>query len=424
MRREYMFLPVPSGARDGIMSGNRGFCGFRRGAACFLLSASLLSGAFPGVLSALPAYASSPEFARTSEEWAALRDNRMEYWEIEGLIQEYNPTVQQNQYDYRKFVKDYGDRREDISDEYRRLANELRDDIVYPDSDDPGYAMGMMAALTAEMQANQLDQQADNNLEDAESIRLSYEMAEKALVQTARSNFISWHSAVTAIDQAEVAKQLAELDWQKESAQAAAGAGTQIKVLTADQAVKEADKDLIEARTKAETIRQKLQIMLGWKADSVPEIGDAPQLDLSVIDAMNPEADLPKALEANYTLRINKIKLQNALNETDYNTLVSTIADNEARIAASLATSYRNVQNQKNLYLAEQANLVLVQQTAAQSEQGFAVGTVSRIDRDTALLGLKQAELSLRQSEFSLLQSIDAYEWAVKGLASASASGG
>ena len=195
-------------------------------------------------------------------------------------------------------------------------------------------------------------------------------------------------------------------------------------MLTADQAVKEADKDLIEARTKAETIRQKLQIMLGWKADSVPEIGDAPQLDLSVIDAMNPEADLPKALEANYTLRINKIKLQNALNETDYNTLVSTIADNEARIAASLATSYRNVQNQKNLYLAEQANLVLVQQTAAQSEQGFAVGTVSRIDRDTALLGLKQAELSLRQSEFSLLQSIDAYEWAVKGLASASASGG
>ena len=40
------------------------------------------------------ALAASPEFARTTEAWAKLRDNVLEYDELEDLIYEYNPTVQ------------------------------------------------------------------------------------------------------------------------------------------------------------------------------------------------------------------------------------------------------------------------------------------------------------------------------------------
>ena len=47
-----------------------------------------------------PAFAASPEFARSEEEWARLRDNTMEYAEIEDLIHEYNVTVQNNEHDY------------------------------------------------------------------------------------------------------------------------------------------------------------------------------------------------------------------------------------------------------------------------------------------------------------------------------------
>lgn len=46
------------------------------------------------------AWAGSPEFARSAEEWAKLRDNVMEYDELAGLIHEYNVTVQNNQRDY------------------------------------------------------------------------------------------------------------------------------------------------------------------------------------------------------------------------------------------------------------------------------------------------------------------------------------
>ena len=43
------------------------------------------------------AWAGSPEFARSAEEWAKLRDNVMEYDELAGLIHEYNVTVQNKQ---------------------------------------------------------------------------------------------------------------------------------------------------------------------------------------------------------------------------------------------------------------------------------------------------------------------------------------
>ncbi|MBQ7535902.1 MAG: TolC family protein [Stomatobaculum sp.] len=372
------------------------------------------------LVSALPAYASSPEFARSAEEWAALQDNKMEYWEIEGLIQEYNPTVQQNQYSYVKFRRDYGDTKDDVSSEYRRLADELRRDIEYPSDDDPSYASLQMAALTAEMTANQLDTQADNNLEDSEIRRLTYEMAEKTLAQTAQNNFIGLYSAWTSIRQSELKQRLAELDLAAAQAQAAVGTGTQIQVLNAQQALQDAGAAVITARSTAESTKQKLQIMLGWKADSQPEIGEVPALDLSRIDSMNPSADLAAALENNYTLRINKKKLQNSTGETDVKTLQSTIADNEARIAASLQTAYLNVTSAKNTYLYQQSNAALTAQTAAQTAQRYSLGTASRLDYETSQAGAEQAELAFRQSEYALLQAMNNYDWAVKGLAAAS----
>ena len=82
-----------------------------------ITAAAVLSAAFSA-----PAFASSPEFARSAEEWAQLRDNKIEYGELEGLIEEYNATVQNNQYSYRKFRDDYGDTNDEVSNEYLKLA--------------------------------------------------------------------------------------------------------------------------------------------------------------------------------------------------------------------------------------------------------------------------------------------------------------
>ena len=55
-----------------------------------------------------------PVFSRSQEEWAKLRDNRLEYGEIEGLLEEYNGTILQNKIDYRSFQKEYGKTNEEV----------------------------------------------------------------------------------------------------------------------------------------------------------------------------------------------------------------------------------------------------------------------------------------------------------------------
>lgn len=370
----------------------------------------------------LPVFASSPSFARSAEEWAQLQDNRIEYGELAGLIEEYNPAVQQNQYDLNQFRKDYGDTKDSASLEYMRLANELRDDIVYPDSGDPGYASMMTAALTAEVQANNLEKLADDNLEDAEIKRLSYEMAKMALVQTAQNNMIGWKINSLAVRNAEIAKELAATGLSVFEAQAGVGMATQVDVLTARQSLQNAEKGLISAQNALSTSKQKLQIMLGWKADADPEMGEIPVADLARIDAMDPAADLERAKENNYTLRINKKKLENANGETDIKTLNSTIADNEARIAVSLRNAYQSVTSARDAYNYAKLSADLKIQSAEQTAQMYGLGTASAVTNTQAQLGREQAELSLLQAELQLFQAMEAYDWAVNGLAAASAS--
>lgn len=55
------------------------------------------------ICSPLQAWAASPPFAYTEEEWAAIRDNKLEFEEIDKRIHEYNTTVRQNEISYKDY---------------------------------------------------------------------------------------------------------------------------------------------------------------------------------------------------------------------------------------------------------------------------------------------------------------------------------
>jgi len=380
----------------------------------FILAGVLAAG------SAVPAFASSPEFARTAEEWAALRDNKMEYGELEGLIQEYNPTVQQDQYDYRQFKEDYGDTKEDVSQSYRDLANELLNDIDYPSIDDADYASRMTAALSAETQAKNLQSTADKNLEDAGTKKLNYEMVEKTLVQTAQNNMISYHTGLLDIQKSTRSKDLTAILLSAAQAKKNAGTGTDVDVLTAQQNDLTAQQTLLKAQSDLDQTKRKLQIMLGWAADGAPGIGSIPEPDAGRIDRMDPASDRAKALENNYTLRVNKRKLANSNSQSQKDTLTSTIADNEAKIAASLVNDYQNAVNARNSFTALETAAQLKNITLSQTAQKYAVGAASRMELDQAQIESDLAGLSLQQAKLSLFESMEAYDWDVSGLANAS----
>ena len=104
-----------------------------------------------------------------------------------------------------------------------------------------------------------------------------------------------------------------------------------------------AERNIESARTNAENVRQKLLVMLGWQYDARPEIRNIPAADMHRIEGMNPQADKDRALENNFSLKINQKKLANAQTANTIDSLEKTIKDNEQKIGSSLVTNYQNV---------------------------------------------------------------------------------
>lgn len=382
---------------------------------CGIGLAGLLAAAAP-----VTALAASPEFARSAEEWARLQDNIMEYDELEDLIQEYNITVQTNQLDLNEFKKEYGDTKDDVSQKYRDMAAEIYASVDYPDSDDPMYGYMVSSVLMAEIQAKNLEKQADDNLEDSEIIYTNYQQAEKTLVTVAQNNMISYQKGLLELRQLEIARNQAQTALDSAQVKLEIGSATQVDVLNAQEALQTAQRNVETKKADNETLRQKLQVLLGWKYSDTPEIREIPAADVSRIDGMDPLADKTEALEHNYTLKVNKKKLANAGSSNTIESLNKTIADNEQKIGSSLVTSYQNVLAAKLAYDQAVAESELESRNLKTMELQYQQGLVSPNQYENQKLVVENGQLAVKIADMNLFQTMETYDWAVAGLASAS----
>ena len=378
----------------------------RAGAACLGLALGLLS---PGA-----AWAASPEFARTEEEWAKLEDNTIEYGELEDLVHEYNATVQNNYYTYIKFREDYGDTNADVSRAYQDLAQDFYDDITGGDD-----ASSMMSDLNLQIQADNMMEQADETLEDSRIYLLTYEQAEKSLAVSAQTYMISYHKNLASREQKEAEVQAAQTAYDLAQVQYTAGTATQMDVLTAKEALQTAQNELTQLDTDIQSSRENLQVLLGWSYDANPEIGDLPEVDISRIDAMDPAADLEQAKENNYTLQINKRQLENARDQTTKDSLTSTIANNEKQIGASLSSAYKDVLASELAYEQAQAELSLQEKNTQIAQAQLAAGMITQKEYQDQENTLTNSQLAVQTAAMALLEDMETYDWSVRGLAAA-----
>ena len=370
------------------------------------LAAALAAGAPATVLAA------SPEFARTAEEWAALRDNTLEYEEIPDLIHEYNSTVQNNMVSY----DDYrGKDANEIADDYREAAQTLYDSIEWPSEDDSGYAMLYSAAETAQAQARQMEKMADDNVSDGMIIKWQYDQVEASLSSTAQNLMNQYYQLQENLKTAQSGKELAEASLQAVQTQASLGMATNNDVLTAQEAVKTAEAGIISIQSSIQSVKQNLQVLTGWAYNSQPEIAPMPQVDVTRIDSMNPETDLEKALETNYTLMIDKRTLENTDDAANQQIARQTIANDEQKIASGLTDLYNQVLQARDSYNQAQSALALEEQNMAATQTRYDLGMVSRLEYLQAQNTYVQSQADFHIQELSLQAAMDAYDWALKG---------
>lgn len=377
-----------------------------RGFLTLSLAAALAGAAPAGVLAA------SPEFARTPEEWERLRDNTLEYEEIPDLIREYNSTVQNNMISYGDYR---GKDANEIAEDYREAAQTLYDSVVWPSEDDTGYAMLYSAAETAQAQARQLEKMADENVSDGMIIKWQYDQVEASLSSTAQNLMSQYYQLLENRKTAEAGKELAEASLRSVETQASLGMATENDVLTAREAVKTAEAGVISAESNIQSVKQNLQVMTGWAYNSEPEIAQMPPVDVTRIDAMNPETDLEKALENNYTLLIAKRTLENTSDAANQQIQRQTIANTEQQIASGLTDLYSQVLQARNTYDQARSALELEEKNMAAAETKYGLGMISRLEYLQARNAYVESQANFRIQELALQSAMDAYDWALRG---------
>ena len=374
---------------------------------CTLIAAVLFAA------SAVSVYAATPEFGKTQEQWDRLRDNTLEYDEIDDLIHEYNPTVKNNAADLKEFKKNYGTTNDELRQAYDDLAAQFREASA-PDDSNPASALN---EVSNDAMAKSAEQQADSNLEDYETQRLTYEMSEKALAQGARSNMIAVYTDKLSAENAKLNVELLESQLQIKKAQAATGTGTQVDVLKATEELLNAKKTSIQADAAVDTAKKKLQIACGWKYADDPVIGSLPEPDFARIGTMNPDTDLQTALDNNYTLKINKRKLSNARYSNAKQTMETTIADNEQSVGMALKTAYLTAVAAKDAYDYAVAADKIQQQTLAQTEKSFEAGNASEFELKSQKTTSKMTKIAVEKAKYAVLEALMNYDYAVAGLA-------
>lgn len=373
------------------------------------ISAVCLAAVFAAAGPASAVWAASPEFARTEEEWARLRDNVMEYDELAGLIHEYNVTVQKNRIDIIDKKNDDLITRDQFAQDYRDAASDYRSSITGDDA---------MSDASNEVKAAQADQAADNMVEDLTVYQLTYDQTEAGLVDSAQASMISYFQQQNDLESAKDNLTLLEAQYQSVLTKKGVGMATEVDVLSAQEAIENAKVSIEKLTASIEKTRQSLCIMLGWSYNASPEIREIPPVDLEKIGAMNPEADKAKALENNYALKINKRKLQNATAELTKQSLTRTIADNEQQIGSDLIKKYQEVLHAKAAYDQAVADYQLESKNMDSAERKYQVRMLSSLQYLQQQNAYNTKNIAVKNAELTLYQAIQTYENAVNGLAS------
>lgn len=353
------------------------------------------------------ALAASPEFARTQEEWARLRDNVLEYEEIEDLVHEYNTTVLNNEQQYRRDGKKTS---EDVVDDLMRQAEDYWEAA--------GEAEDDMNTILNEINARQAESNAENNVDDSTTRYIQYALVEKNVVIQAQTAMNSYYKLQYQLESLRKNRELLDLVLASTQGRQSQGMATAAEVLTAQQNLQSADAQIIAMENQIETTRQNLIIMLGWGQGALPEIRPMPEVDVERIRSMDVEEDTRKALEADYTLRLHQQNLENSTNDENRRIYSQSVEDDKQQIAMAVSDSYQKVIQAKNSLDEAVTSLEVAEKAWNTANTKFQLGLVSRLEHLQAETAAVTAGQDLEVKKLELFQAMETYDWVVKGVRS------
>ena len=373
-----------------------------------------MTAAFP-----MSALAGSPEFAYTQEKWAALRDNVLEYEELNDLIHEYNATVLNNRAeydDYRgkssdRFKNDYADTVQDLYDASDKMLENV-------DEDQPGYASALAGSISTRIQAQRMQETADSENMDGDIKKLEYDRQEADLVRTAQTKMNQYWQKAKNRQSLEASLSLAQARQSAAAVRVQEGLEPQARLMEAQEAVQSAQAAIQAGDQEMDTVRRELCVLTGWSYDASPEIREIPVTRAVDLGAIDLEGDKQRAVEQNYALRAAKGKMNNTNYGTVQNKVLQVnVSEAEQKIKTDVENRYQNLKQAQSDQDQAAAELALEQRNLDAASRKLENGSIKRNEYLEIQDGYAAKAAAEQVSALKLTQAQEDYWWAVNGLA-------
>ena len=408
-----------------------------------VLTAAALTAAVP-----MQAFAENPDFAHDEATWARLRDNVMEYDELQMLVEEYNPSYMNNQASYkdnkddddaetiRQDIKDSASDMYDEASDYRDQADSLltvadslqavsesqKDAILKGaginsvSSLMSAYAAMVSGAAMMDNKALSQEISSDSSYVDSEMRTIQYMKNQTGLIVSTQGLFNSYNQLNNSLGVIEKNIEILEAVSAATERQAAVGTATQTSILTAKKNLQSLQSTYTQSQSSLASTRQKLCMMTGWQYDAQPEIKGVPAADAARIALMNPETDKQAALDNNYDLKYSRREYHNMNeNSTDRKNMERTLKDTEEKIVATLKNLYNDVLQKKTAYDLAVAELATETVKMNAADVKYQIGSMSKLDYLQQQGTFMGKQIDEQTADAALFQAMETYDWAVKG---------
>lgn len=351
----------------------------------------------------------------TEERWAQLMDNTLSYDEIDDLVHNFNPMITSAWAN----LNDVKDLMGTITDELRarrrdmtQLKEKAKAEYEFED-----YANYYMQEIILQKTADAMSKSVNSMDKEITASNRPLREAERQVSVGVRQLMIAWNNL--SEQRAIVADSVEMYEKLRNDAAARLGVGlaTELDVKTAEASLLQARSQLSALDAAAEPLKKNLILLCGWSADAEPVIEAVPDADPARMDAMDPETDLQKAIANNGTL-INWRHGAHDLSTASMKNRNRTEESMNDNLLVNLRSLYEECRAARSGWEAAKNGLQAAEITKNAGDLQYQMGMISTAQYLGILTQYQSARTAMNTADSSFFQAMEAYDWALLGIAS------
>lgn len=352
-----------------------------------------------------------------AETLERLKDNVLEFDEIELRVREYNPTISEAWRSYRDAGTDYANMLTELESQYDTVVGnadsltKLGQMMANPELIATGKMLGASYKQIVKGVRDVVDKW-DNNKTATSQIT----MYERQMTAGAQSAMIGYDTIRRNIATLETMVQLYRKQYEMVERQVGLGLATQTQLTGAEANLLGAQSKLASLSAQLDSTRRTLCLLLGYDPDTDPDIRPLPEFDVSRLEKMDLEADTKKAIGNNYTLISQRHSAQGNT-QAQIDNRMKMIDEGDQKLTIEMQRLYQDVMDKKAAYDAALTGFTAAEMSRGAAERQYQNGLISELQYVGSQISYHQKKAAKEAAELSLWQAMETYDWGVIGLA-------